>query len=243
MEGDLNLNQLIEDLARFHQCSTDIIVQELSSIRKIYPHAALPTTLRSQEIWRNKSVDSLKLESVEQFWKTEPCILLELVEAALSSGRMTRRLLAAVWAIASGTKTILDYGAGVGEDVKYAREVGLHAIAYEPEGQQSEFIAFRNLPVINAVPTVPTYDMVWCFEVFPHMVDPFLGVQQIYDCLNPRGILLTTWRFRGSYDLALSQHSILEETFVDYIKSIGFHKLAGIEIWPGKTLHAFGVSK
>jgi 2-polyprenyl-3-methyl-5-hydroxy-6-metoxy-1,4-benzoquinol methylase len=106
----------------------------------------------------------------------------------------------------AGYKRVLDFGAGIGTDAAYLAERGYSVTLvdvpgpafrfarhrFERRGLKGTFLESRShLPVPDR-----EYDVVVCFDVFEHLVDPLEAARRLVACLRPDGVMLQTGAFK-----------------------------------------------
>lgn len=106
---------------------------------------------------------------------------------------IARRLLA-LCGEERGISSVLDYGCGYGEDVKYYRESGLHAEGYDPHPPFGWSAAPKGV-----------FDLVTVVFVLNVLPDPWARLKVLQDAaeyLSPRGIMVVVTRSESEVRLA-----------------------------------------
>jgi len=83
-----------------------------------------------------------------------------------------------------GNQSVLDYGCGRGDFVKFLRDRGIRADGYDPYSED-----------YNTLITGETYDVVTMIEVIEHTCDPYPELDEILCLLKPGGILFVETSF------------------------------------------------
>ena len=120
-----------------------------------------------------------------------------------SSGTINAWFSAVVDAASGTTRSILDYGAGIGTYSLMLAEQGHCVDACEANSTLREYIDWRSTRHNINVNTTPeplntTYDMIVCIDTLEHLSSPEDTLKQFYTLLRPTGMLCATWTFHQS---------------------------------------------
>jgi SAM-dependent methyltransferase len=113
--------------------------------------------------------------------------------------RRLRRIRAA-----GGKGRLLDVGAATGACLLEARDQGFQAQGIEPSEPIARMARSRGLDVVtsaveSAVYAPASFDVVSCFDVLEHLVDPLRALRRIHGWMRPGGILSVTVPNFGGY--------------------------------------------
>jgi alkylated DNA repair protein alkB family protein 8 len=104
------------------------------------------------------------------------------------------------------TSTILDAGCGNGRNLMYAKSLGFHAKGFDICPEFVHICQSKSLDVIVGdleSPITGTYDAILCIAVLHHLTTEDArraALQNMYDALEPNGIMLVTiWSYE-TYD-------------------------------------------
>jgi SAM-dependent methyltransferase len=92
----------------------------------------------------------------------------------------------------TGSRDLIDFGAGTGTFAKRLREDGCRVLCIEPDFSQRQRLieaGFEVFPDIDALPD-ESLPFVFSLNVFEHIEDDQSAVEQIYQKLVPGGVLL-----------------------------------------------------
>ncbi|NDK40045.1 class I SAM-dependent methyltransferase [Pseudoxanthomonas gei] len=94
--------------------------------------------------------------------------------------------------LASGTKNILDFGAGIGTFAQRLRDSGFSVLCLEPDAAQAAKLRSDGMLVCESMASVPagSVDYIYTLNVLEHIDDDGEALAQIAAALRPGGRLL-----------------------------------------------------
>jgi SAM-dependent methyltransferase len=98
---------------------------------------------------------------------------------------------------------LLDFGCGIGDFVRHARNAGYDAKGFEVSEFGSQFARSKGLTIFTSEAELPhqEFDIVTSIEVLEHCFAPMAALQAIYSCLKPGGLFFyNTGNFDGYYE-------------------------------------------
>jgi len=105
----------------------------------------------------------------------------------------------------AGYSRVLDFGCGIGTDALFLTEHGYDVTLVDVDGPALRFaqhrFARRRLrgrfcPARSALPEVDgEYDVVVCFDVFEHLLDPLEAARRLVAALRPGGVMVQQAQF------------------------------------------------
>lgn len=234
-------NELLKEGCKFLNVSFRETKKRFEEAEKKYP-GFLKWTHVSEEEWLAKGIDQNNEEEVASFYQKTGNYILELIEyhSTADKQRLTRAAIDIIKG--HGAKKVADYGAGIGQDSIMQALSGWEATAVDLPGRTFDFAKWRfrkkglDIKAIDIAPKeLPLrekYDALTCFEVIQHVLNPEKTIEHFYKHLNPSGLLLMTYRFRGNYALALKENERYHGVFNEIVKGKGF--------WHEKSMHMWG---
>ena len=92
--------------------------------------------------------------------------------------------------INKNSKTIIDFGAGLGTFSELLAQRGFSIECIEPDAEQAEIIKMKGLTLIESIENYPdnSIDNIVSFNVFEHIKDDEIALEQIQKKLKPDGI-------------------------------------------------------
>jgi len=129
-------------------------------------------------------------------------------------------------------RTVLDYGAGVGEYCVFLAEQGFDVTYLEFYGKTWQFADWRfkqrglkvkMLPVGEDFPAA--YDLIVCAAVLEQVKEPVLVAQKLFDALNPNGYLCATFNFKYAGCLGLPENRKYANNFLAILDEMGLQLL------------------
>ncbi len=193
----------LEDLATFFGMSREACLDRL--------RAYSATELEQQ--WRATSPTTP--QDILGFYREADGYIWELMQwNACAERRYHRQALEELvrrYPADHGWQKVLDFGCGVGTDSLFLARHGYAVTLVDVDGPGLRFAKHRferrGLPARFVVSTSPlpvldmTYDIVLCFDVFEHLMDPLSAAARLAHGLRPGGILLQVADFSNPGDI------------------------------------------
>lgn len=155
-------------------------------------------------LWFERVNDSSNEEEVRRFYDRQFVEAYEL--ANWHSGRTNgvppmAYPHAAYHGKARGFRTALDFGSGIGTGALCLLQAGMKVDCADIATELLKFVEFRisqrgqSVGIINLNEGMPQgeerYDLITCFDVFEHVLDPYAKLLELEALLSPGGCLIT----------------------------------------------------
>lgn len=188
--------------------------------------------------WNISHINQTKRRQVESWFNNNDKLLFELCD--VHSQKTKKIIIHTALKIChkNKVKTLLDYGAGIGEEAIFASESGIKTTIADLPSLTLEFAKWRSkqrkLKINSITLTSDTsiknkYDAIFCFEVLQHILNPQIIASYLIKHLKPKGFLFITTHFNNpNYPVALKENAKLEEGMVTFFtanKLTLLHKL------------------
>ena len=100
--------------------------------------------------------------------------------------------LAMIKKFSGSTHTILDFGCGKGNFVKFARAKGYKAFAYDKSESIKKHLFVQAIPFYKNLWEIPDnyFDVITCFDVIEHTTNPRFIIREMKQKLKKHGILV-----------------------------------------------------
>ncbi len=193
-----------------------------------------------EDEWHEK-VDSASSQAIERFYDETEAYLYNLIwwHTLSEDDTPLAYVTALQFAKQHGCRSYLDFGAGASSGgILFARH-GLEVASADISSSLLAFSAWRfrirDLPAQMldlkrmALPN-GAFDLVTAMDVFEHLVDPVVAIDQISDALKPRGFLYG--RFACREDDDRPQHIVRDfEPVFQRLSALGF-----VQVWEDEWL-------
>lgn len=219
----------LEDLSTFFGLSRAACLDRL----KAYSWAEMAAR------WR--AADTQTPDQLLAFYREADLYIWELMQWHASLGRRSYwQTLAQVvqrFPPDAGFRRVLDYGCGIGTDGLFLALSGYDVALMDVDGPAFRFAKHRferrGVPglfveVREALPILADfYDIIICFDVFEHLLDPLGAAERLVRALRPEGVLVQTGTFSddGVHPCHLHQHT-------ERFSGLRWHiYMAGLGLW------------
>lgn len=162
---------------RWEQAAKNELVLELTEFLGDDFEYGVDSSWKLAEEW--KKIIKITPETIHNFYKTTPWYVYNLAiwEASGQRANYVSRIQPLIESC--GIKSVLDFGAGIGNDTFKLCDFGIETTAYEINRKCIEFMKWKvqrrthNLPIIiDSLNKATTYDMVWAMDVLEHLYSP-----------------------------------------------------------------------
>jgi len=231
--------QLLKDASEFLRVSREELIKKYEEAGKNYS-GFVKWTYVSEKEWLNRNINQTDENDVAKFYQETWNYIPELVEAwTPDKYRLLQKTIEII--IENKHKKVVDYGAGIGEASVLQAKNRLDATAVDLPGNTFNFAKWRfkkhglNIKTIDIIPSgfplKVKYDVITCFEVIQHVLDPKALIEHFYEHLNKGGLFIMTARFKGNYALALKENEKYHNKFKEVVESKGFKQEQKIHMW------------
>lgn len=219
----------IEELALFLDIDEKEIVEKDRAIQHLPGYAKWVNVAVTD--WESREIDQNKRREIEDWFRENDKYIFELSD--VHSRRAKQRIVRLVINILQkeGSRTLLDFGGGIGEEAIQAAKVGIRASLADLPSKTQEFAKWRAkhhgvklefIEVVGSKPLKKSYDAIFCFEVLQHLFDAEVMARHLVVYLNKGGLLLVTTRFNNpGYSMALEKNQHYDEGMVKFFSSEG----------------------
>lgn len=231
--------QLLKDASEFLKISEEELKKRYEEAGKHYS-GFLKWIHISEKEWLNRNINQSDEKEVAKFYQETWNYIPELVEAwTADKYRLLQKVIDIIKE--NNLKKVVDYGAGIGEASVLQAKNGLDATAVDLPGNTFNFAKWRfkkyglNIKTIDIIPgefpLKEKYDVITCFEVIQHVLDPKSLIAHFYEHLNKGGLLIITAKFKGNYALALKENEKYHNKLKEVVESKGFKQEQKIHMW------------
>ena len=182
----------------------------------------------TNEAWANAKLNS-KSEMPQFFAETDAYIYACLRWIATDPAKFRSLSKLLKFCKKQNIKSVLDYGAGVGQYCILLAKHGIDVTYSDVYGKLWSFCEWRfkrrNLPIkmLKAeIDSLGMYDLIVCTEVLHFVKDPPLIAKNLYNALNPNGYLCLTYSFKQAPGKPQNPDNIkYADTFDTILNEIG----------------------
>lgn len=191
--------------------------------------------------WDKSNINQSNKLQVENWFKTNKNYIWELSENYSFPAKKKLTQLVVSFCKKNKITTLLDFGGGIGEDAIAASKAGVKTTLADLPGVTLDFAKWRikkhnaNVKILEITKSKPlksNYQIIICFEVFQHLFNPIFTAKHLWEHLDLKGYLFTTFRFKNpTYHMALKKNYYLEKTFPTELNKIGFKLKEKVYLW------------
>ena len=168
--------------------------------------------------------------AISEFYQTKDSYIFDLTADHMTAERQcyTEAILRRLKQ--GNARTVLDFGAGTGDDAIAVSKMGIDVVSYDVPGLTFEFAKWRyacdNLAIrsVNYLESDDIFDMIISVEVLEHLLKPLDSLKMLSQHLHPDGRMLITQSFGligEEFPAHVPTNQIYDELFQDYLKQIG----------------------
>ena len=183
-------------------------------------------------------------ESVRKFYAGTPEYIYCPMRASFEFRHLTKRANTALSvSLHFGKKDVMDFGGGSGRDALTFARKGFNVTHVDCLGHLTDFAKWRyqrrglNVSLLDSKDLARdkrTYDVIVCFDVLEHIIDPLRWLKVFYDKLNEKGLLFIFADFDNlDTPLHLPENTKFYHQIEQELCGIGFKKIGhlGISMW------------
>jgi 2-polyprenyl-3-methyl-5-hydroxy-6-metoxy-1,4-benzoquinol methylase len=170
---------------------------------------------------------------ISKFYASHPEYIYHQMRVSADFLHLAKRTnLALSISLGLGKKTMMDFGAGTGRDCLTFAKKGFSATHCDCLGENSRFAQWRyqarglNVRLLDPRELEndsTCYDVITCFDVLEHLVDPLKWVRIFYAKLKPEGVLFLATDFDNpGTPLHLPENVVYQNSLSSAMAEIGF---------------------
>ncbi|MEW6226918.1 MAG: glycosyltransferase [Bacillota bacterium] len=194
----LTLSEIAESICAFLRLPREEVYRKVT-------RESLHPGIHVAEAWR--SANPTTEEEVQDFYRTTDSYIYDLmVEGARDVRQQWRGAILEVLRSRENLSRVLDFGAGVANEVLFLASHGYEVTYYDVEGLTRDFARYRiahhpdkdRIKIASdrtELATSEGYDAIICLEVLEHLSDPLDTLDFLRSILKPDGLILLTQAF------------------------------------------------